>query len=169
MIQRMIARFGMKRALRFYPHAVAAGVVLASGAAAACSDPVSPTTTRSVEIVYRGPVNLRPDMPASFQDCVSGVLTTRVHPSWRAYAAVPMAATITFDAWHLTFNDVPVDETVRFRINDKNWCDQNLTAAVLRDVSVNGVALTQNTRTPGPAGEEPGFAFSVDESGQVRQ
>jgi hypothetical protein len=163
------------RALRFCPLALAIGVVLLSGAAAACSDPVAPTQTRSVEIVFRGLVGLRPGFPASFLDCAAGVTVTRVHPSWRDYAAVPMSAVLpgigggTVEQWQLTFHDVPVDQTVQFRINDKNWCDQNAMGAVLRDVSANGVDLTQNATTPGPAGNEPGFAFMVDASGQVRQ
>lgn len=165
----MAARFGFAEWLRVCPHALAGGLVLVSTVAAACSNPVSPTPTKSVEIVYRGLVSLRPDFPDAFRDCASGVLVTRVHPSWRGYAAVPMSAVLTLDAWNFTFQDVPVNETVRFRINDKNWCDQNATATVLRDVSANGVSLTPNATTPGPAGDEPGFAFTVDASGVVRQ
>lgn len=165
----MTARFAFPKALQLCPHTLAVGLVLVSAAGAACSNPVSPTPTRTVEIVYRGPVFLRPDFPDAFRDCVAGVLVTRAHPSWRGYAAVPMSALLTFDAWQFTFHDVPVNETVRFRINDKNWCDQNATATVLRDVSANGVSLTPNTTTPGPAGDEPGFAFTVDETGRVQQ
>jgi len=151
------------------------GVVLVSSTTAACSDPTEPTPTRSVEIVFNGPVTTEAGLLPAFQDCASGVLVTRIHPSWRNYVAVPMSAVLpgiggaTVERWQLTLNDVPVDETVKFRINDKNWCDQNATGAVLSDVTANGVALTQNTTTPGPVGEEPGFAFTVDASGQVRQ
>jgi uncharacterized repeat protein (TIGR01451 family) len=159
---------------RFRPCGVAVGVALVSSALAACSNPASPTPTRSVELVLLGPVNLKPELrvpvrPTSLDACVSGVAVTRVHPSWRDYEAVPMSATLALDAWRFTFTDVPVGETVRFRINDKNWCDQNATGAVLRDVSANGVVLTQNTTTPGASGTEPGFAFTVDATGQVRQ
>jgi hypothetical protein len=50
---------------------------------------------------------------------------------------------------------VPADTQVSFRINDQNWCDQNATGAVTRNVFVNGVALVQNATTPGQ-GDEPG-------------
>ena len=157
-----------------YALAVGCGVALVSSAAAACSNPISPARTRSVELVFRGLVELKPELrtplrPPTLDECVSAAVVTRVHASWRDYASVPMSATLTLDTWQFTFHDVPLDETVRFRINDKNWCDQTATGAVLRDVSANGVVLTQNTTTPGPAGNEPGFAFTVDTSGQVRQ
>ena len=58
--------------------------------------------------------------------------------------------------------------TLSFRVNDQNWCDQNLTGAVLRNVFANNVELVQNTLTPG-SGQEPGFALTVDASGRVRQ
>jgi hypothetical protein len=148
------------------------GVVLVSSTTAACSDPTEPTPTRSVEIVFSGPVLTEPGLLPAFQDCAAAVVTTRIHPSWREYVAVPMAARTPpplDTGWTLTLHDVPVDEMMKFRINDKNWCDQNATGAVLSDVTANGVALAQNTTTPGPVGEEPGFAFTVDASGQVRQ
>jgi hypothetical protein len=164
----MMTPFASTGEPRLLPYGFAVAV-LAFGAAASCSNPVSPAQTRSVEIVFRGPVLARPDMPASAQPCMISVLVTRVHPSWRGYAEVPMSAAQALDAWQITLHDVPVDEPVRFRINDKNWCDQNPTGTVLRDVTANGVPLTQNATTPGPAGDEPGFAFVVDEMRQVRQ
>jgi hypothetical protein len=160
-------RVAFTRALLFCSRVLVVGVLVGC-AVAACADPVTPTPTRSVLIVYRGLVELRADFPASSRDCATNVLVTRVHPSWRTYTAVPMQAILP-DTWQFTFTDVPVDEPVRFRINDKNWCDRNSTATVLSDVSANGVALTQNATTPGSAGDEPGFAFTVDASGQVRQ
>jgi hypothetical protein len=69
----------------------------------------------------------------------------------------------------MTFMDVPINQVVRFRINDKNWCDRNPTGAVLGDVTANGVELVQNATTPGPNGEEPGFSFTVDADGRVQQ
>jgi hypothetical protein len=167
----MIASFAFSRARRSRPLALTLGAALLLGADA-CSNPVEPIPTRSVEIGFSGAVSARADLPASAQDCAAGVLVTRVHPSWRNYVAVPMAARTPpplDTGWTLTFPDVPVGVSVKFRINDKNWCDQNPTGAVLRDVIANGVVLTQNTTTPGPAGEQPGFAFTVDASGQVRQ
>ena len=161
--------FGFTRKFRFCPCGLVMGVVLISNAAAACSNPNSPTPTRSVEIVFQGRVDLRPDLPEAALECARSLPVTLVHPSWRGYDGVPMSATLSFDAWQITFHDVPIDETVRFRINDKNWCDRSPTGTVLRDVSANGVPLAQNTTTSGPAGDEPGFAFTVDELRQVRQ
>lgn len=166
---RTFIRSTFARAPRFRGLALSAGVILLAGASAACDGPVEPTPTRSVEIVFTGPVNSRPDLPASAQSCVQGVLTTRIHVSWRNFEGIPMSAALSFDSWNLTLHDVPVNETVRFRINDKNWCDRNPTGAVLDNVTANGVALVQNTTTPGPMGDEPGFAFTVDESRVVRQ
>lgn len=169
MVRKLRARRVARRTPRFSSYGLALAAALAGSAAGGCSNPVTPTPTRSVEIVFDGLVTLAPGMPASAQPCITGVLTTRVHPSWRDYVAVPMTATLTLDRWHFTFTDVPVDETVRFRINDKNWCDRNATGAVLGNVTANGVALSPNATTPGPAGDEPGFAFTVNSSGQVRQ
>lgn len=148
--------------------AVTVGAIIVGMSAAACSDPAAPSETATVRIVFRGLVERRPDLPASFQNCVASVLVTRVHPSWRGFVGVSMQA-VPPDTWQMTFNDVPVDETVRFRINDKNWCDQNETGAVLRNVSANSVELAQNATTSGPVGEEPGFAFTVDAEGHVQQ
>ena len=41
-------------------------------------------------------------------------------------------------------------------MNDQNFCDENPTAAVTRNVFVNDVRLIQNTLTPG-SGDEPGL------------
>ena len=68
----------------------------------------------------------------------------------------------------ISLTDVPVGASVSFRVNDQNWCDQNPTGAVLRNVFANDVQLAQNTLTPG-SGQEPGFAFTVDAAGRVRQ
>lgn len=72
------------------------------------------------------------------------------------------------DRYEITFDDVPVDTRVSFRINDQNSCDENPTGAVTRNVFVNNAALVQNTTTPGQ-GDEPGFAFSVSATGRVTQ
>lgn len=165
----MGARFAFVKALPVRPHAMAVGLVLLGTAVAGCSDVASPTPTERVEIVYHVSVPLGPDIPDAIRDCVTAALVARVHPSWRDYVPVPMSVNLTLDEWVFTFNDVPANETVRFRINDRNWCDSNATGAVLQDVFANGVRLTQNTTTPGPGGDEPGFSFTVDESGAVRQ
>jgi hypothetical protein len=72
------------------------------------------------------------------------------------------------DRYEITLDDAPVDRRLSFRINDQNFCDENPTGAVTRNVSVNGVSLVQNTTTPGQ-GQEPGFAFVVSVKGRVTQ
>ncbi len=134
--------------------------------------PTSPTppptpTAASVRIVFRGATTRRPDLPASAQACVQGVGSTHTHPSWRGFAGIPLQP-VPPDRYEISFADVPLDTSVSFRVNDQNWCDQNPTGAVLRNVFVNDVELVQNTLTPG-SGEEPGFAFVVDSTGRVRQ
>ena len=68
----------------------------------------------------------------------------------------------------VSIDDVPVDTQVRFRINDQNWCDENPTGAVTRNVFVNGTGLVQNATTPGQ-GDEPGYALAVSASGRITQ
>ena len=146
-------------------------LVGAIGAASCGSDRPSTTeptpTAATVRIVFRGATARRADLPASAQDCVQGVGATHTHPSWRSFAGIAMQP-VPPDRYELTFSDVPVNTTVSFRVNDQNWCDQNPTGAVLRDVFANDVELVQNTLTPG-SGQEPGFALSVDARGRVRQ
>jgi hypothetical protein len=57
---------------------------------------------------------------------------------------------------------------VSFRVNDQNFCDENATGAVTRNVFANDVRLTQNTTTPGN-GQEPGYAIAVAANGTVSQ
>ena len=148
---------------------LAAAVPVLGLSIAACADrPDTPRETR-VQITFRGDVELHPGLLDSVPDCVTRVLVTRVHASWQRYEAVAMIA-VPPAMWQITFDDVPIDEAVRIRINDKNWCDRTPTGAVLAEVTANGVPLAQNTTTPGPnGGEEPGFAFTVDASGRVEQ
>ena len=63
---------------------------------------------------------------------------------------------------------MPIGTRVSFRINDQNFCDENPTGAVTRNVFANDVQLVQNTTTPGN-GDEPGFAITVSASGAVTQ
>ena len=72
------------------------------------------------------------------------------------------------DRYEISFDDVPVNTRVSFRVNDQNSCDQNPTGAVTRNVSANGVGLIQNTTTPGN-GDEPGYAFSIAPNGTISQ
>ena len=98
---------------------------------------------------------------------MDGVGVTHTHPGWRNFAAIPLTA-VPPDRYEITFTDVPVGARVAFRINDQNFCDQNPTGAVLRNVSANEVELVQNTTTPGN-GDEPGFAFVLSANGRVTQ
>jgi hypothetical protein len=136
-----------------------------------CDDP-APTISfgsapATVRIVFMGATARRTDLPASAQACVDGVGTTHAHPSWRNFEAVPLQA-VPPDRYEFTFDDVPVNTRVSFRVNDQNACDQNPTGAVTRDVFANNVRLVQNTTTPG-SGDEPGFAFTVSNNGVITQ
>ena len=64
--------------------------------------------------------------------------------------------------------DVPLDTQVSFRVNDQNFCDENPTGAVTRNIFVNGIRLIQNTTTPGN-GDEPGYTFTITSAGTIRQ
>jgi hypothetical protein len=133
-----------------------------------CSSPSPPASPfATVRIVFRGSTAQRSDLPPSAQACVAGVGATHTHPSWRNFGAFPLQA-VPPDRYEITFTDVPVDVRVSFRINDQNFCDQNATGAVLRNVFANDVELVQNTTTPGN-GDEPGYAFRVSSSGRVTQ
>lgn len=125
----------------------------------------SPSAT--VRIVFMGATARRTDLPASAQPCLDGVGVTHAHPSWRNFAAVPLQP-LPPDRYEGTFDDVPVDTRVSFRVNDQNACDENPTGAVTRDVFANNVRLVQNTTTPGN-GDEPGFAFTISSDGVITQ
>jgi hypothetical protein len=147
-------------------------IVLAvlSAACSSCDsdNPSGPdSNTRVVRIMYRGSTTRRADLPASAQACVQGVGATHIHPSWRDFAAIPLLP-IPPDRYQLSFDDVPVDTRVSFRINDQNSCDQNPTGAVTANVFANDTALAQNTTTPGN-GDEPGFAFTLSTTGRISQ
>jgi hypothetical protein len=144
---------------------VCMAIVCATAGCTSSTTPSSPFAT--LRIVFRGSTTLRTDLPASAQACVSGVGVTHTHPSWQNFAAVPLQA-VPPDRYEITFTDVPVDTRVTFRINNQNYCDQNATGAVLRNVFANDVELVQNTTTPGN-GDEPGFALSVNSGGRVTQ
>jgi hypothetical protein len=137
------------------------------------SDGPSPPTTPSgstaatVRIVFMGATARRTDLPASAQACVNGVGSTHTHPSWRSFATVPMQP-VPPDRYEFSYDDVPVETRVSFRVNDQNACDQNPTGAVTRNVSANGVPLVQNATTPGN-GDEPGYAFSIAANGAISQ
>jgi hypothetical protein len=139
--------------------------------ALACDDSNGPSgpgpTTATARLVFMGATARRSDLPASAQSCVNGVGPTHAHPSWRGFEAVPLQP-VPPDRYEFTFTDVPVNTRVSFRVNDQNSCDENPTGAVLRNVFVNDVRLTQNTTTPGN-GDEPGYAFTIAPNGTVTQ
>jgi hypothetical protein len=121
----------------------------------------------TVRITFMGSTTRRTDLPVSAQACVSGVGATHVHPSWRNFAGLPMQP-VPPDRYEIAFTDVPVNARVSFRVNDQNFCDENPTGAVTRNVLANGTRLTQNTTTPGN-GEEPGYAFTIASNGTITQ
>jgi hypothetical protein len=133
--------------------------------------PTSPTpavaTSASVRIVFLGATARRADLPASALACVNGVGATHTHPSWRAFAAIPLQP-VPPDRYEISFADVPIGTRVSFRVNDQNACDENPTGAVTRNVLVNDIRLVQNATTPGN-GDEPGFAFTIAANGTVSQ
>ncbi len=136
----------------------------------ACDEPNGPSpspTTATVRIVFMGATTRRSDLPASAQGCVNGVGATHTHPSWRAFAGIPLQP-VPPDRYEITFMDVPVDVQVSFRVNDQNSCDENPTGAVTRNIFANGIRLVQNTTTPGN-GDEPGFGFTITATGVIRQ
>ena len=160
---------GSQYAVRMYARAVAAALSLAT---LGCDGPDGPTTpsgstTATVRIVFMGATARRNDLPASAQACVSGVGATHTHPSWRGFAAIPLQP-VPPDRYEISFDDVPVDTRVSFRVNDQNACDENPTGAVTRNVFANNVRLVQNTTTPGN-GDEPGYAFTIAPNGAIGQ
>jgi hypothetical protein len=147
---------------------IVAIAALAILSVSACSDsPTTPDSPGTVRIVFQGSTTRRTDLPPSAQACVTGVGVTHIHPSWRNFAAIPLQA-VPPDRYEITFNDVPLNTRVSFRINDQNFCDQNPTGAVTRNVSANNIGLDQNTTTPG-AGDEPGYAFIAVLNGTITQ
>jgi hypothetical protein len=137
------------------------------GPAACTRSSSSPTIAQNVKLVFRGSTSRRPDLPAAADGCVAGVGVTHTHPSWRAFAAIPLTR-VPPDRYEIVFDDVPIDARVSFRVNDQNSCDQNPTGAVTRNVFVNDVELRQNTTTPGN-GDEPGYAFTLTAAGRITQ
>ncbi len=156
---------------------MASAIVVLSmvSAALGCRDTVSPSapspvigsTLATVRFVFLGATTRRTDLPASAQACVNAVGATHIHPSWRNFAAIPLQP-MPPDRYELTFNDVPVNTPVSFRINDQNACDENPTGAVTRNVLANDVRLIQNATTPGN-GAEPGFRFTIAPNGVISQ
>jgi hypothetical protein len=150
------------------PIALALGLAIV-GCSSGRSSPTIPSgsSVATVRLVFMGPTARRSDLPASAQECVSGVGATHTHPSWRSFAGIPLQP-VPPDRYEISFTDVPVNTRVSFRVNDQNACDENPTGAVTRNVFVNDLRLIQNTTTPGN-GDEPGFAFTMASNGTVSQ
>ena len=142
-------------------------VLAATIASTGCDEEVASPSPSGVRIIFVGPTARRSDLPASALACVNAVGVTHIHPSWRSFAAIPLQA-VPPDRYEITFDDVPRNMRVSFRVNDQNACDENPTGAVTRNVFANGVRLIQNATTPGN-GEEPGYALTVAASGTVNQ
>jgi hypothetical protein len=84
-------------------------------------------------------------------------------------AALGATVRVIFDGeTALDLTDAPINTRLTFRVNDQNFCDENPTGAVTRNIIVNDVRLNQNATTPG-TGDEPGFAFTVASDGTVSQ
>src|SRR6266542_4595478 len=146
---------------------LALGLISSSLIVDACARSSTAPSPSTVRVVFRGSTARRADLPASAGACIAGVGSTHTHPSWRGFAAISLTP-VPPDRYEITFDDVPLDTPVSFRVNDQNFCDQNATGAVTRNVVVNDVELRQNTTTPGN-GDETGFAFTLSASGRITQ
>lgn len=146
-------------------------VIFLLAAAAGCGNsddgpggnPVPQTAT--VQFIYVAATSLDPLVASNFPQCVNGVGRTHLHAGWRQFAAQNMVAAGN-DQWQLTYNDVPINRDVSFRINDPNGCDTDPNGAVTADIFANGVRLTRIVGTPGN-GTEPGLTFRVSAAGVV--
>lgn len=136
----------------------------------ACGDrsraPTAPgMITATVRFAYLASTTPRTGLPPSTSACVAGVGRTHIHPSWRGFARVDLAAAGAA-RWEITFADVPVNQRLAIRVSDGNVCDENPTGAATRDVLANDVRLVEIVPTPG-SGTEPGLAFTVAPDGTV--
>jgi hypothetical protein len=138
-----------------------------SGYACSRSSSAPSSTPPTLKIVFRGSTTRRADLSAAGLSCAAGVGLTHTHPSWRVFAAIPLTA-VPPDRYEITFSDVPIEARMSFRVNDQNFCDENPTGAVTRNVFANDVELRQNTTTPGN-GDEPGYSFVLAANGRVTQ
>jgi hypothetical protein len=147
---------------------VAAAALCVACGSSRDATPVAPSGAGArVLLEYRAPTARRGELLATVEGCVLGAGATHAHASWQAFAARVMTP-VPPGRFETTFDDVPVDSLVSFRVNDGNNCDQNPTGAATRSVFVNGVELVQNTLTPG-SGLEPGFAFTISATGRIAQ
>lgn len=148
---------------------VAAACAILAGVSCGDDPPTSPSGSNvaTVRVTFLGSTTRRTDLPASAQGCVAGVGPTHIHPSWRGFATIPLQA-VPPDRYEIVLDDVPVGTRVSFRVNDQNFCDENPTGAVTRNILANNVRLAQNATTPGN-GDEPGYSLVVAAGGSISQ
>src|SRR5215510_7970515 len=109
------------------PHLIGSIVGLILICAACSGSSIDPSATvGTVKIIFRGSTTRSADLPLSAASCAAGVGATHTHPSWRAFAAHPLTP-IPPNRYELSFDDVPTNVRVSFRVNDQNFCDQNPT------------------------------------------
>lgn len=145
-------------------------VLLVCGAVSGCgggsgpTSPGGPPTSASVLFVYAASTTARTDLPntVEVQRCVIFVGATHIHLSWRNYELRNLVATGP-DRWEVRVDGVPVNERLSIQVADANVCDLDNSGFAYRNVTANGVALTQ--RVPGPGGD--GLAFTASPNGQV--
>lgn len=133
-------------------------------------DDSKPTTAPSSDVAtvrfdYAAPTTLRSDLSDAQSACARAVEHTHIHPSWRNFERIDMQAAGS-ELWRASFSDAPVNVRLSIRISDGNACVENATGAATRNISANGVLLSQIVPTPG-SGTEPGLAFTVDSRRRV--
>jgi hypothetical protein len=146
--------------------AIAASAILLCASCQDSNPPTSPTgNMATVRFDYAASTVLRSDLTDAQKACASAVEHTHIHPSWRNFDRIDMEVAGS-DLWRANFSDAPVNVRLSIRISDGNACVQNATGAATRNVSANGVLLSEIVPTPG-SGTEPGLAFTVDARGRV--
>ena len=75
----------------------------------ACGETNDPfdVTFATVTFVYEAATTIDPTVQNDHPGCVNGVGQTHIHPGWRSFDRVNMAA--AQGRWEITFTDVPVD------------------------------------------------------------
>lgn len=125
-----------------------------------------PTTPKtSVQSVLQGSTIRRADMTEAQIACARNTGLTHAHPSWHGFEDAVMES-IGTERYQITFTDVPVDRLLQITVWDQNWCDTEPLGFVKSGMSANGLPLKQNWFLDVV---QPGFEFSVDASGRVRQ
>ena len=151
--------------------ATAVNLVLVAVSSAGCgaengSGPTPPMPeTTTVAFTYDAPTATDPNIAAAYPDCVRGVASTHIHPSWREFAHVDLTSQGE-RGWTLTFTDVPVGAELTIQIGDPNACAARPDGFSTENVYANGVLLTRVVPTPGRE-TEPALALRVAADGTV--